>query len=390
MAMKLFQLRDLRALAEVRQWPCLSLYLPIHRTGQGTRENPIRLRNALSKARDRLLEAGFPKDATADLLAAAGNLVTSRDFWLHPADGLALFIAPDVFQYHQVPLPLRDDVVLADYFSLRPLLPLFTGDGRFYILAFSQKRVRFFEATRTGIQERAVPEMLKNIDDLRQYEEVEEHVGGHTVSVPRGGRADVIFHGQGNIADKTTYKADVLQYLQVISRRLEKSLDADTAPLVLAAVEYEQSFYREVNSYQHLLEEGIVGNPDEADEEDLHRAAWEIVAPYFARAKETSLKHFGDFSGTDKASVRLEEILPAACRGQVRTLFVRTDARVWGQFDTDNLVATVHESAQAGDVDLIDLATICVLQNKGTVYGLPREEMPTESTQAALFRYVPA
>jgi hypothetical protein len=387
--MRLLQLRDLRALADVRQWPCISIYLPTHRTGQGTRENPIRLRNAVGKARDRLLEAGFPKDATTDLLAAAGNLLTSRDFWLHPADGLALFIARDVFQYHQVPLPLRDDVVLADHFSLRPLIPLFAGDGRFYLLAFSQKHVRFFEATRTGMQERAVPEMLKSIDDLRQYEEVEDHVAGHTVSVPRGGRADLMFHGQGNIADKTTYKANVLQYLQIISRRLEKYLDAETAPLVLAAVDYELSFYREVNSYQYLLEEGIAGNPDEANEEDLHRAAWKIVAPYFARAKETSLEHFADLSGTDKTSVRVEEILPAACRGQVRTLFVRLDARLWGKFDPTSLRVTVHESAEAGDTDLIDLTTICVLQSKGTIYTLPQEEMPTESLQAALLRYAP-
>jgi hypothetical protein len=49
----------------------------------------------------------------------------------------------------------------------------------------------------------------------------------------------------------------------------------------------------------------------------------------------------------------------------------------------------VHESAEAGDTDLIDLATICVLQSKGTIYTLPQEEMPTESLQAALFRYAP-
>jgi hypothetical protein len=387
--MQLFQLKDLRALAEVRQWPCVSIYLPTHRTGQGTRENPIRLRNAISRARERLLTAGFPKARTADLLAAAGNLTTSRDFWLHPADGLALFISPVLFQYHRLPLRFRDDVILADHFSLRPLLPLFAGDGRFYLLAFSQKRIRFFEATRTGIQERTVPDMLKDIDDLRQYEEEEEHLEGHTTGLALGGRADVMFHGQGNIADKTAYKADVFQYLQVVSRRLEKYLDAETAPLVLAAVEYEQSFYREVNAYQYLLEEGILGNPDERNEEDLHRAAWAIVEPYFARARETSLQHYADLSGTDKSSVRLQEILPAAYHGQVRTLFVRLDARVWGRFDVNRLSVAIHENAEAGDVDLIDLATIYVLQHKGTVYALSREEMPAESTQAALFRYAP-
>jgi hypothetical protein len=387
--MKLFQLGDLRALAEVRQWPCVSIFLPTHRTGQGTRENPIRLRNAVGKARDRLLEAGFPKEATADLLAAAGNLVTSRDFWLHPADGLALFIAPDLFQYYRVPLPLRDDVFIADHFSVKPLIPLFTEDGRFYVLALSQKQIRFFDATRTGIQQRAVPDMLKSIDDLRQFQEAEDYIEGHTITLSPGVRMDVILHGQGNIADKTTYKADLTQYLLAVSKRLEKYLDAETTPLVLAAVEYEQSIYRQVSAYHHLVEEGIYGNPDELGEEELHRAAWKIVAPLVAEARKTSLQHFADLSDTDKTSDEIEEILPAALHGRVRTLFVRREARLWGRFDEDRLTVETHENPRPGDTDLLDLAAIYVLQSRGAVYALPQEEMPTESLQAALFRYAP-
>jgi len=386
-AIKLFQLTDLRALAAVQQWPCISIYQPTWRTGKETRENPIRLKNAVAGAVDQLTRAGYPKREAAELLAPASDLVTSRDFWLHPGDGLAMFLAPGFFQYYQVPLNLREDVVVAGCFSLKQLLPLFTEDGRFYILALSQKQIRFFDATRTGIQERAVPDMLKDIDDLRQFDVAEGHLEGHTVTLTETARTDIIFHGQGNIADKTTYKADVFQYLQVVSKRLEKFLDAHTAPLVIAAVEYEQSFYREVNSYHHLLEKGIVGNPDELDEEDLHRAAWEIVEPYFAEARTVERKHFADLSDTDKTSDRLEEILPAAYHGRVRTLFTRTNDRVWGRFDTNTLAVVTHHEPREGDVDLLDLATIYVLQNKGIVYTLGADEMPTESSHAAIFRY---
>jgi hypothetical protein len=385
--MKLFQIEDLRALAEVQQWPCISICLPTSRTGKETRENPIRLRNAVGKAMHRLTETGYAKREAAQLLEPASDLVTSRDFWLHPADGLAIFLSPGFFQYYRVPLKLQDDVVVASHFSLQQLLPLFTEDGRFHILALSQKQIRFFDATRTRIQERIVPDMLKNIDDLKQFDVAEGHLEGHTVALTESARTDIIFHGQGNIADKTTYKADVFQYLQVVSKRLEKYLDADTAPLIIAAVEYEQSFYREVNSYHNLLERGIVGNPDELGEDDLHRAAWEIVEPHFAEAKRTELEHFADLSNTDKTSDRLEEILPAAYHGRVRTLFTRRNGRVWGRFDTDTLAVAAHHDPREGDVDLIDLATIYVLQNRGIVYTLGADEMPTESSQAAIFRY---
>jgi hypothetical protein len=38
-------------------------------------------------------------------------------------------------------------------------------------------------------------------------------------------------------------------------------------------------------------------------------------------------------------------------------------------------------------VDLIDLAAVYVLQHRGTIYALSREEMPAETPQAAIFRY---
>ncbi len=386
--MRLFQIDDLRDLAERRQWPCISLYLPTHRAGRKeTQEDPIRLKNAVAEAKERLAEAGYPKDSIAGLLDPAGRLVTSRDFWLRRADGLALFLAPEFFQFYRVPLKLQEEVVVADHFTVKQLIPLFSEDGRFYVLALSQKRIRFFEATRSSIQERVMPDMLRSIADLKQYDEAQEQLQSHTLGSAGAAGTSVIFHGQGAIADKAIYKADVRGYINIVCKRLERYLDAQTAPLIVAAVEYEQSFYRQANSYHNLLEEGVVGNPDELSDEEIHRAAWEIVEPHFAEARRISLEHFADLSNTEKTTDRLEEVVPAACHGRVRTLFIQTQARRWGQFDDVKSSVEIHDSPAPGDVDLIDLATLCVLQNKGMIYALPRAQMPTESEAAALFRY---
>jgi hypothetical protein len=386
--MRQFRIADLRALAERRQWPCVSLYLPTHRAGRDTREDPIRLRNAVGGAKERLAEAGYPKDRAAEMLDPAYDLIASRDFWLHQSDGLAVFATPDLFQYYRVPLTFRDEVVVTDHFAIRQLIPLFTEDGRFHILALSQNRVRFFEATRTGIREQAVPDMLKSIDDLKQFEDAEESLQGHTMNMTQTrGNTDIVFHGQGNIADKARYKADVLQYIRMVARKLEKYLNADTAPLVLAAVEYEQAFYRQVNTYQSLVEEGIHGNPDDRNEDEIHRAAWEIVEPHFAQARQTSLGHFADLAGTGKTSDQIDQILPAALHGRVRTLYLRTDIPVWGRFDPDALSVETRAQPRDGDMDLLCTATLYVLGHKGTVYALRKEEMPTQQPQAAMFRY---
>ncbi len=386
--MELLRTENLRALVEHKQWPSISIYLPTHRTGRKEiREDPIRLKNAIAEAKERLSEAGYPRDQASDLLEQASNLVVSQSFWLYQSDGLALFASRELFQFYRLPLRFQDEVVVSDHFSIRQLVPMFSEDGRFYVLALSQKQIRFFEATRLGIQEIAVPEMLKSIGDLRQYDQAEEHIQGHTMALTQTARTNVVLHGQGTIADKATYKDDVTRYIQAVARKLEKYLSTETAPLVLAGVEYEQAFYRQENAYHNLLNEGIPGNPQELDQNQIHDAAWEIVEPYFAQARQTMLGHYADFSNTDKTSDKLETILPAAYHGRVRALFIEPNAKAWGQFDPETLLTTVHDSPGEGDVDLIDLATVYVLEHQGTIYALRREEMPTGSPHAAIFRY---
>jgi hypothetical protein len=194
-------------------------------------------------------------------------------------------------------------------------------------------------------------------------------------------------HSYGTVADKAQYKADVRRYVHTVSRKLEKFLNGETAPLILAAVEYEQAFYRQESAYHHLLDEGIAGNPDGLNDDQLHHAAWQIAEPYFTEARQTSLKHFGDLLGTPKTSHRIEEILPAAFHGRVRALYLRTDVPVWGRFDPATLSVETHDAPRDDDTDLLCLAAILVLQSKGVAYAVHKEELPSDSPQAAMFRY---
>jgi hypothetical protein len=49
---------------------------------------------------------------------------------------------------YRLPLPFEQLVVISDDFHLKPPLPFFASDGRFYILALSQNQVRLLEGIR--------------------------------------------------------------------------------------------------------------------------------------------------------------------------------------------------------------------------------------------------
>jgi len=68
-------------------------------------------------------------------------------------------------------------------------------------------------------------------------------------------------------------------------------------------------------------------------------------------------------------------------------LFVAIGIQKWGLFDSETDLVELHDKPMPDDEDLLDLAAIQTLLNRGTVYALTQEKMPENSTTAAIFRY---
>jgi hypothetical protein len=156
---------------------------------------------------------------------------------------------------------------------------------------------------------------------------------------------------------------------------------------VLAGVEYLFPLYREANSYRHLFEEGIAGNPELMTTEDLHMRAWAIVQPHFLKAQHEAAAAYERLLGLGRASGDVEAVVPAAYYGQVDRLFVAVGVQCWGTFDPATHAVHWHSEAQTGDEDLLDFAAVHTLLNSGTVYAVAPEYVPDIRPLAAIFRY---
>ena len=82
------------------------------------------------------------------MLEPASKLLKELYFWQHQSAGLAIFITSNRVRRYRLPLNFAELMVVTDHFHISPLLPLFTGDGQFYILALSQNEVRLLLGTR--------------------------------------------------------------------------------------------------------------------------------------------------------------------------------------------------------------------------------------------------
>ena len=377
----------LRSLWEAAEGPCVSFYQPAHRAGPEVQQDPIRFKNLLRDAENQLRERGVSPEGTRELLAPAAGLLEEPPFWRHQSDGLAAFLAPGFFKTFRLPLSFDEIAVVGERFHVKPLLALFSGDGRFFVLALSAKEARLMQGSRYGVAEVPVAGLQEGIEKALGYDALQKQLQFHTRASARDGGRDAQFHGHGGAAD--TAKDDLRSYFRFVDEALRGALAGERAPLVLAAVGYLHPIYRDANTYPHLYEKGVEGNPDELSAEELHRRAWELVAPAFQRPQKEAAARYLALRGREsrQASDDVAAIVAAAHHGRLETLFAAAGVQRWGTFDPASATVVVRDAREAGDADLLDLAAVETLTKDGTVYVVAPADVPGGGDAAAILRY---
>ncbi len=372
---------------------CVSLYMPTVRAGDETLQNPIRLKNELRVAEERLIQSGLRGKEARKLLDPVEHQVREGGFWEHPENGLALFCSSELLKIFFSPLCFEERVFVGNRFMIKPLIPLFSDGQSFYILALSQNQVRLLKGTRFHVVDVKLEGVPKNMAEALDLDNPQRQLQSHVFAgVPTGGsRPSMMFHGSGAGTEDKEEKGEILSYFLKIDRGLQKILAKENAPLVLAGVEYQHSIYREASSYLHLVTQGIHGNPDRLSAEELHRRAWEIVQPIFDQEMEDAKALYRQFlgEGTGKASRDVREIAPAAYYGRVGRLFLPEAQECWGNFSPDTGEVSLHLEDLPGpeDMDMLDFAAAYTFINEGQVYVLQPGQMPEPVPAAAVFRY---
>lgn len=390
--MSLLSIDELKALVEQPKGLSVSIYMPIYRLAAEVHQNSTRLKNLMREAQRLIVESGMSDEQAWQFLQPVADLLDSNEaFWQeNNNDGLAVFLASGVFRYYRLPLNFDELVVVTDRFHLKPLLPLLTGDGLFYVLTLSQQNIKLFECTRHSVQEVELEDVPKSLDEALQYDETAKD-GQFRINTSRGGTSNPFqhsgsYHGQGS-PDRDKHQEDILQFFHAVDQGLQKYLCSKNAPLVLAGVEYLFPLYREANSYNHLVEEGITGNPKLLKPEELQAQAWKIVEPQFFKEQQEAIEHYKELTVTGKASNDLKEVVPAAYYGRVEQLFVAVGVQQWGLFNPTSNTIDVHSQPELGDEDLLDAAAVQTILNGGTVYAVEPEKVPDKALLAAVFRY---
>ncbi|MEP6261845.1 MAG: hypothetical protein ABJ092_09725 [Gillisia sp.] len=384
--MSIISKEDFTSLALFNNDVCVSIYIPTQRGGKDVLEgkNQRHLKSKWKDVKTRLEEKGVPKEKIDTIAKPVLKLIENSDFWRHQSDGFALFVSENVFEYYTLPLNFEEFDYIGKEFYLTPLVPMFSGKGRFYILEIQLKHVALYEATNYSIVKIDVDDITPSRLEERVGFDFEEKTLQFKSQGAGGGQTNM--HGHAG-ADRER-KDEILRFFRAVDQGIDKIIHDETVPLLVSCEDYLFPIYKEANTYNHLYEESIPGNPnDNRNMQELHAKAMKHIQPFLEKDRNEKMKQFKELS-RDKTSVKITDIIPSIYEGKVDTLFLDEREDVFGTFDEENMAVEVQDKQTEENTSLMNLAAKKVIEQGGHVFLVNSENMPENSSKMnALFRY---
>lgn len=382
----LLNTEEFKALAEHQDSIYISIFVPTNRAGKEAieQQGSIRLKNELKAVKSKLEAMDWGAAKINKVLEPAENLINDHEFWQHQSDGLAIFIGENFFRNYTLPIWFQEFNYISDKFYLKPLIPMFNGDGRFFILSLSLGDIHFYEATRHTITDIIISDLIpENLDEILETSDSQKSLQFRSNQSSQGG---AIFHGQG--VGKDNRNSEISKYFRAVDKGLMKMLHDEDVPMIVACLDHFYPIYKEANTYGHLRPLHISGNPTDSDKLLIHEKAWGILAPYFDQTRQEKILDYQQKPQSSLTSSDISDILKATFEGRIDTLFIENRADIWGIYNSKMHQTQVLDDKQGPVESLLNLAAIQTFLQGGQVYLLEPEKMPDDSSEVnALFRY---
>lgn len=379
---------ELKELLAVRDVPTASIYLETERSS-GAEANRLRFRAALEQAEEELSESVSQDRVDQVLDPFRAYLNVEQDFWTYQADGLAAFASPEMHRMYRLPVSFEDLVVVAPTFHTRPLMEYLQAPDRYWVLSISQKEVRLWQGTRSGLTPVDLAGVPRSLQEALGYEFERDELQFH--SPKQGGTpggTGAIFHGHGVGQDDA--KPELKRFFRKVDEGVRELLADEIGPVILAAVDYYHPLYHEVSRLENLTDEGVTGNVSNWDASRLHDSAWPVVRETVLEKIDGALQLWENAYSNGKGEADLASVARLAVAGRIRLLLTEHGRNVWGRFDRHT--GEMEHIREGGEdpgpeaVDLLDEVAEVVMEKGGRSLILSEERMPTETGVAAILR----
>ncbi|ARD47214.1 hypothetical protein SporoP37_03090 [Sporosarcina sp. P37] len=362
---------------------CISIYQPTHRYRPENQQDPIRFKNLLQKAQEKLSEK-LSAAEMKNLLTPLEKLQSERPFWAHAGDGLALFATKDRIIVYRLQRSVPELVIVSDSFHIKPLIRVFQSADRYHLLGVNRQKFKLFEGNRYGVEEVEIPEELAKTKAEAIGDQVTESYLGTGNSGGAAGTA--MMHGHG--AKKDEIDIDIERYFRYVDRTIAENYSKPTGlPLYLVTLAEYQTQFKELSHNPHLQDKGITSDFEALTLEQLREMAWQCIEPVYLQKTKDLVENFENAKASDQGSEKIEEIVQAASEDRIKRLVLEDGYLYPGTINLDTGAIQAENLEDAAVDDVLDDLAEAVFKTGGEVVVLPKERMPVETGAAAIFRW---
>ncbi len=358
--------REIHLLRQIKGYPCVTITLPTHRTSPDNRQDPIRLKNLVKQAAERLL-AEFNKREIEPVLTRLEQVANDIDY-PHTLDGLAIFVNRDVGRAVYLPFRLKERVVIDEDFFTRDLVFAMNRTPRYWVLALSEKPTRLYEGTR---------------DEL-----VEIQDGGFPMTHEGPGGELPLPGGEG--INKSAYRNERhRQFFRQVDGALKPFMAGDPLPLVVVGVDRFLALFNEVTAHRNAILTTLTGSHDKTPAHELAKLIWPLVQVNLAEQRRQILAELEKAVGERRFASTIGEVWRYAREGRGRLLLVEEDLHFPARVDESGMHITPAEDAGAPGVidDAVDEIIETVLDKQGQVVFVDNGSLRAHQGIALILRY---
>jgi Bacterial archaeo-eukaryotic release factor family 11 len=381
-------LAEFKALAATKGEACVSIYVPTSPLHDQAHANRIAFKDLAKNALSQLKAAGTDKRRIEPLQEQfdhlGGAILESTDdnkyryrehypddeideFWRDQANGLAVLAKPESMRTFRLPDRPKPLAEVADRFHLTPIIYAMTSPHHIFVLALSENAVRLVHVFVNLPPVRVhIPDLPKNADQASRRPD--------GTSYP---------HAIWGLEDQ---KVLLHKYVRKVGHAVSSALAGQTTPLALAAAEPLALLFRSVNTYPHLVEDTIEGNPDRVSDAQLEDAALPILDRLYERELNATLVRYDELKPR-RATTDVSYAAHAATAGAIDQLVVDLDVVIPGV--VSDVDGSVSYAASDGPetYSVIDEVARRALCTGARVLGARSARLPNHAQLVAILRY---
>ena len=356
-------------LAELRRpraYPAVSILMPTHRREPDNAQDPVRLRNLVAEAKERV--QADPEVSRADRIKVVEQLeaaLTEIDL-VHSEDGLAVFVSPDEHQVWTLGRSAPARVVLSDTYLTRNLVATQAAERPYWVLVLAVDHARLWSGGLERVTERtngAFP-LSRSLED------------------PDSERKERIGDLPSTYTDEQTR-----QFLREADAALATVLAAEPRPLYVVGEAAALSLLDDVGT---AVKSAAAHIPHGGLAQGTAEAVWHTVRPSVEEQARKdvadALKQLDLSKGRKEFAAGIDEVWQKVNTGRVALLAVEENYRATVRDDGEHLVHADAEEQGARE-DIVDEIVEKALDTGAQVRFVPDGELADAGQIAAVLRY---